>query len=81
LFPAASYLTAADGLEMTASLSRVLRDRELAADLARTGLAAIRARHTCAHRVGELLQILSKLGKPALSPSSLAKETERVCLS
>jgi spore maturation protein CgeB len=81
LFPRGSYLTAADATEMTAALSRVLRDGELAADLAQTGLATIRARHTCAHRVAELLQILHQLGKPAAPTMSLSRESERAPLS
>jgi spore maturation protein CgeB len=61
LFPAGSYLIAKDGDGMQAALGRVLRDQDLAAAMARTGLAAIRARHTCAHRVAELLAVLEKL--------------------
>ena len=81
LFPRGSYLSATDGAEMTASLSRVLRDKEFAAELARTGLAAIRARHTCAHRTSELLHILHQLGKPAAPSMSIARENQRVSLS
>jgi spore maturation protein CgeB len=60
LFPPGSYLTAADGDKMTAALTLVLRDHEFAHELARTGLHAIRARHTCAHRVAELLDIVDR---------------------
>jgi spore maturation protein CgeB len=35
----------------------VLADPDLRRSLAETGLAAIRARHSCAHRVDELLAI------------------------
>jgi spore maturation protein CgeB len=80
LFPRTSYLTATNSEEMTAALSRVLQDRELAAELARSGLGAIRARHTCAHRVRELLQILNGLGKPTVPAMEIAQE-QRVCLS
>ena len=39
----------------------VLDDRELALHLAEHGLRTIRARHTCAHRVDELLAIAAEL--------------------
>ena len=80
LFPSGSYLTASDTTEMTASLSRVLNDNELAADLSRTGLAAIRARHTCAHRAREHLEIAGELGAPAMRMMKLSAEDERVSL-
>lgn len=57
LFPPGSYLAAADGEEMARHLRAVLRDGELRESLIATGLAAIRERHTCAHRVDELLAV------------------------
>jgi spore maturation protein CgeB len=53
----ADFLVARDGDEMTAQLKRLLADPELRARLTERGLATIRARHTCAHRVDELLEI------------------------
>jgi spore maturation protein CgeB len=53
------YLTARDGAEMTAQLAKLASDPELRADLIAHGLETIRARHTCAHRVDELLGIVS----------------------
>jgi spore maturation protein CgeB len=61
LFPAGSYLTAQDEDETTAALRLVLQDHDLARDLATTGLRTIEARHTCAHRVRELLAIVADL--------------------
>jgi spore maturation protein CgeB len=59
------YLLARDGAEMRNALEAVLRDDELAASLASHGLETIRARHTCAHRVDELLAICAELdGRP-----------------
>jgi len=46
-------------------LKAVLNDAALAAELARNGLRVIRARHTCAHRVDELLAINAELRQPA----------------
>jgi spore maturation protein CgeB len=70
LFPRGSYLSAGNGGEMTAALSRVLRDRALAAELSRTGLQSIRSRHTCAHRVQELLQIVDGLNDASVAPDA-----------
>ena len=39
-----------------------MHDPALRASLAAHGLATIRARHTCAHRVDELLAICGRLG-------------------
>jgi spore maturation protein CgeB len=51
------FLAARDGAEMVSRLQSVLSNWEVARDLANHGLATIRARHTCAHRVDELLSI------------------------
>jgi len=61
LFPPDSYLTADSEDAMTAALAGLLDDREVAANLAANGLRAIRERHTCAHRVAELLRIVDTL--------------------
>jgi spore maturation protein CgeB len=57
LFPEGSYLQAEDGEAMERQLAAVLADPGLRKSLVETGLAAIRARHSCAHRVDELLAI------------------------
>ncbi|CUH13326.1 hypothetical protein JSE7799_00245 [Jannaschia seosinensis] len=56
--PGEDYLVARDGDEMKTQMRRVLEDPEMAAALAASGLDRIRSRHTCAHRVQELLDIL-----------------------
>ncbi|MBW3607441.1 MAG: glycosyltransferase [Actinobacteria bacterium] len=56
------FLVARDGDEMQRRLREVLHDRDLAAELRRCGLETIAARHTCAHRVDELLAICRTLG-------------------
>jgi spore maturation protein CgeB len=61
LFPTGSFLIARDEEDMIAALSLVLRDQDLAQDLIDTGLRTIRQRHTCAHRVRELLTIVEIL--------------------
>jgi spore maturation protein CgeB len=60
--PGRDYLVARDGEEMALRLREVLDDAGLAAELRRSGLETIAARHTCAHRVDELLEICRELG-------------------
>ena len=55
------HLRAQDAAEMTRRLRTVLADAELAASLREEGLRTIRSRHTCAHRVDELLEIFAGL--------------------
>ncbi len=66
------YLIAPDGEVMTALLRAVLHERGLAQAMARSGRERILARHTCAHRVDELLAILA-----TLSPARAGAETAR----
>jgi spore maturation protein CgeB len=56
------YLTAHTGDRMRAALRDILNDPALAASLAASGIKRIRARHTCGHRVDELLAILGACG-------------------
>ena len=56
--PGADYLVARDGREMREQLRAVLNAPSLADALVRNGLHTIRSRHTCAHRVQELLAIV-----------------------
>ena len=62
--PGQDYLVAVDGAAMQRHLSAVQADPGLRAALATHGLATIQARHTCAHRVDELLAILRRLSEP-----------------
>jgi spore maturation protein CgeB len=55
------YLVARDGQEMKQHLRAVLNNESLATDLAAHGLETVRSRHTCAHRVDELLEIYDQL--------------------
>jgi spore maturation protein CgeB len=60
--PGQDYLIARDGQEMKKHLRALLADKQMARELAAHGLETIRARHTCAHRVDELLDIYSEAG-------------------
>jgi spore maturation protein CgeB len=62
--PGADFLVARNGAEMRSQLAALLHDPERAQALAAHGLRTVLARHTCAHRVGELLQIHAEL-RPA----------------
>ena len=72
--PGADYLVAPDGAAMAKAMRSLESDDQLCADLARSGLETIRARHTCAHRVDELLDIAGRLGAPLARPSLEAAE-------
>lgn len=60
--PGEDFLIARDGAEMKRQLALVLGDPARAAALAAHGRATILERHTCGHRVDELLAILGELG-------------------
>ena len=62
--PGVDYLTARNGAQMQQQLRAVLHDRALAFHLAQQGHRTILARHTCAHRVDELLAIHRELAGP-----------------
>jgi spore maturation protein CgeB len=59
--PGQDFLLAQDGDEMTRHMIALRNDAELRASLAASGLETIRARHSCAHRVQELLAVHSAL--------------------
>ncbi len=59
--PGRDFLLARNGQEMGRHLRALLADKQMARELAEHGLATIRARHTCAHRVAELLAIHAQL--------------------
>jgi spore maturation protein CgeB len=59
--PGEDFLVARDGAEMRSQLKRILSDPTFAARLAEHGRQTVLARHTCAHRVDELLAIVASL--------------------
>ena len=56
------FLMARNEAEMTAHLRAVRDDSALRRSLTEHGLATIRARHSCAHRVDELMGVLERIG-------------------
>jgi spore maturation protein CgeB len=63
--PGQDYLVAQDEAAMERHLAALRDDPELRCALVASGLATIRARHTCVHRVDELFAILRLLGAHA----------------
>lgn len=61
--PGEDYLVAADGNAMTRHLTALASDPDLRRTLVEHGLATIRSRHSCAHRVDELLRIVGQLAQ------------------
>ena len=65
--PGEDFLVAENGAQMQRHLAALMADAELAQSLAAHGLATILARHTCAHRVDELLEIYAEIAGTAKS--------------
>ena len=63
--PGEDFLLARDRAEMERHLLALRNDPDLRASLAASGLETIRARHTCRHRVDELLAVTARLREPA----------------
>ncbi|EPE96883.1 CgeB family protein [Rhizobium grahamii] len=72
--PGTDYLVAEDGAAMQRRLKEVLSDPDLAATLAKSGLETVRSRHTCRHRVDELLTILADVGSRSVIQQLAAGE-------
>jgi spore maturation protein CgeB len=62
--PGDDFLVAQDRQEMKSCLKRILYEPQEAVALANRGRAAVLSRHTCSHRVDELLEIYRSLNKP-----------------
>lgn len=72
--PGEDFLVAPDGGAMRRQLTALHADPDFAASLAAHGRATVSARHTCAHRVDELLAICRSLGRDLASPTRLAAQ-------
>jgi spore maturation protein CgeB len=67
--PGEDFLVARSGAEMGSHLDALRRDPDLSAALARRGRAIVETRHSCAHRVDELIAICRALGRDLCSSS------------
>ena len=65
--PGRDYLIARDQREMEGAMRSLRGDRALASELSKQGRATVLARHTCGHRVDELLTIVMALRPPLSS--------------
>lgn len=65
--PGKDFLMVRTGDEMQRQLSALLQDDEMREEIAHHGYQTILARHTCAHRVDELLQIYAELEPEAMA--------------
>lgn len=64
------FLMVRDRAEMTHALRELKEDPALREALVRSGLETIRTRHTCAHRVDELLSIVERVRAPELESAA-----------
>ncbi|MFL6776292.1 MAG: glycosyltransferase [Sphingomicrobium sp.] len=64
------FLMVRNGAEMTTALRDLAADSDLRAALSRYGLETITNRHTCAHRVDELMSIVERLRAPVLESAA-----------
>jgi len=60
--PGKDFLVARDAEEMKKHMRALLEDKQMARELSEDGLRTIQQRHTCAHRVDELLGIYEEVG-------------------
>ena len=65
--PGTDYLSVSSGTEMEAAIRDLVHDPARRKALRDAGLATIRTRHTCTHRVDELLGIVQSLNAPVVA--------------
>jgi spore maturation protein CgeB len=75
--PGEDYLVARDGQEMARHLRTLTHDADAARELAMHGHYTLLSRHTCAHRVDELLRIAAELKSHAKDRSENGNGSER----
>jgi spore maturation protein CgeB len=61
--PGEDYVTVADGEAMRCEIEHLLRDDKAREQLAHSGLATVRNRHTCRHRAEQLIQICEEMAQ------------------
>jgi spore maturation protein CgeB len=70
--PGLDYLIAETAADMKVQMRALNEDDELRRSLAAHGLDTIRSRHTCAHRVDELMTIVDEIRQPAATAATEA---------
>jgi spore maturation protein CgeB len=75
--PGEDYLVARDGAEMKRQLQRLLADPQLAGRLSTHGRKTILQRHTCAHRLDELIEIYHRIDSPVPLDHAMEQPSEK----
>jgi spore maturation protein CgeB len=70
--PGRDFLFVTNGSQMKTAMRTLLNDRAYASELAHHGRQTILSRHTCTHRVDELLDICKEVGGPVEPTATLA---------
>ncbi|MCW3040122.1 MAG: glycosyltransferase, partial [Solirubrobacterales bacterium] len=68
--PGTDHLVVRTGAQMQAAMRELRGDAALAASLREEGLRTIAGRHTCAHRVDELLAVCGEVGADVSTPAA-----------
>jgi spore maturation protein CgeB len=68
--PGEDFLMVRDGAGAAQALSDLKNDPQLHEELMRSGLETVSKRHTCVHRVDELMAIAERLSAPALETAA-----------
>jgi spore maturation protein CgeB len=68
--PGQDFLMVRDGAGAAQALSDLKNDPQLHEELMRSGLETVSKRHTCVHRVDELMAIAERLSAPALETAA-----------
>jgi spore maturation protein CgeB len=71
------YLVARDGAEMKRQMQRLRADPQLAGRLSAHGRKTILQRHTCAHRLDELIEIYQRIDSPVPSDHAMEQPPEK----
>ncbi|ASP67750.1 CgeB family protein [Sinorhizobium meliloti] len=74
--PGKDFCLAKDGKEMTRLLRQLLAEPDFAAEMTACGLETVRARHTCSHRVDELLAIVASYRPRSGARQIISEEVE-----
>jgi spore maturation protein CgeB len=72
--PGEDFLIARNGAEMRSHLDAIRHDPDLAEMLTHHGRATIEARHSCAHRIDQLISICRALGRDLCPPRTVAAQ-------
>lgn len=76
--PGKDYLIAANGNEMKKQMQKIFNEPQLASHLSENGYNTIIQKHTCAHRVKQLMKICEQLGINTAVPSKKEIKKEKI---